>query len=178
MARPFKLNCSKLAPFRIRGEVPYGGPDDRPALSSPIPAEACTEVLKQCWALVQAGLAVSTLPSTSDMEDENPAAPIDARTLVQGICSYRDQTLGMKTPELSWADFRADQRVTPLDVMSYVFRVVDRLLVETRAESSALPGGCPVDAQKVKHGLEQLAERVRGAAASAYIDLEAVATAT
>jgi hypothetical protein len=128
VARPFKDDCTKLAPHTVRGEIPYGGPDERTALSRQIPSEACPEVIQACWALLQTGLAVSTLPGTSDMEDENPTGPVDARRLVQGVCLY----LGGRV--------KSGQRRTGQNRPTAGTR--DQFASTLRLLPSATPGGC------------------------------------
>ena len=155
MARPFKESCSSVPPFTVLGEIPYGGPDQRRALSVDVPESERVGILRDCLTLVRVGLAVASLPDESDMERRNGTAPIDARTLVRGICSYRDSTPGMKTETMSWAEFRAEQRVTPLDVTTYIARIVDRLLLESKLPHQPAAGGYPVDSGRMKKRLRE-----------------------
>jgi hypothetical protein len=154
----------------VLGEIPYGGPEDRSALSKAIPDHERIGVLKDCWAMLRSGLAAAALPPESDMERRNATAPLDVRAFVRGICSYRDQTPGMKTETLSWAEFRAEQRVTPLDVTTYVARAVDRLLVESHAVEHST-GGYPTNNAAMKARLHEIEALVSSVAQRRGIDL-------
>ena len=160
MARPFKESCGRVPPFTVLGEIPYGGPAKKRALSGDVSESERVGILRDCWALVQVGLAVASFPDGSDMERRNATVPIDVRAFVRGICSYRDETPGMKTETVSWAEFRAEQRVTPLDVTTYTARIVDRLLGESRFPHQPAAGGYPIDSGRMKARLRDTQTKI------------------
>jgi hypothetical protein len=178
MARPFKDSCSRVPPFTVGGVIPWGGKEDRRVFPRDVEESEREGILRDCWAIVQVGLAVARLPDASDMERMNSTVPIDARSLVRGICDYRDTTPGMKTETLSWAEFRAEQRVTPLDVTTYIARIVDRLLIESRFPHQPVAGGYPTNSGRMKARLRETQTKVSQLANLAGVDISIPGPAT
>lgn len=171
MARPFREECSRVPAIEILGEVPNGAADARLAVTCLIPEDDRAGVLRDCRAMAATAAAVAALPRAADMEDEHLTGPIDARAFASAIDRYRYAGLTRTGKDLS------DQRISPLDVMLHVCRIVDRLL-EQCGFATAVPGVNKPSNEFMSQraaGLVALVERI---AEKARIDLAVLGPAT
>jgi hypothetical protein len=84
----------------------------------------------------------------------------------------------MKTESLSWAEFREEQRVTPLDVTTYIARIVDRLLSESRFPHQPAAGGYPTDSGRMKTRLRETQTKILRLAEQEGVDTSIQGQAT
>jgi hypothetical protein len=121
--------------------------------------EGRREVVVACTMLCHTALAAARLRSEQDIGAAK-GSPINPAALDGAIRSYRDKTPGVRPDGQTWAAYRAAQRVTPLDVMHYAARVVNRLLVESRIRTEPTPGGYPTDSEKMRDRVQRLTDLV------------------
>lgn len=139
---------SHFPPYRLLGVIPWGGREDRPVLGHPISPDSRAVVLAECVKLMRTSELVAALPDRASLEDAPSSSPIDPFAFEAGI-----RAMG--------GSYAANARISPLDVMLYSSRVVDRLLGEVGVVTSPRRGGYPTSRAKMR-------ERVREIAADAY----------
>ncbi len=144
-----KNDVAQRSPYRILGEIPWGGRDERPVLGgTKITSDARSSILRECSKLMRAAEEAADLPSAA-----RHVEPIDARDLEQGI---RDMG----------GSYATNDRISRLDVMLYTCRVVDRLLAELGIRSTPRDGGYPTNTSKMRERVRDIAAEVHRTAAA------------
>lgn len=171
MARPFRAECTRIPEFTVLGEVPDGAAVAARALTRPVPPTERVGILRDCWAMANTAVAVATLPRTADMEDEHLTGPIDARAFIRGIDRYRFSELTETGKDLR------DQRISPLDVMLHVCRIIDRLLDDCEF-ASLVPGANKPANEFMRARAAELVRVVQQLADASGVDLAIVGPST
>jgi hypothetical protein len=148
------MRRTKIAPpspgstpaFRLFGEIPYGGEADLPVLRGVRITDADRPgVIRACHALIETARYASAVPSNQRITTIDARRPIDPFALEEGIRELYDRN--------AW--------ISPLDVMIYAARVVDRLLVELGERSRPREGGYPTDRARMARQVERIHREVQ-----------------
>lgn len=141
-------------PYRILGEIPWGGLEERPVLEGAnISPDAHGAVLAECVKLMRTAEAAADVPSGHRITEAVSSAPINPFDLEQGI-------------RMMGGSYATNEWISPLDVMLYTCRVVDRLLTEMGMRESGRPGGYPTNGEKMRDRVREIANDVYRAAAA------------
>lgn len=136
------------APYRLLGEIPYGGPDNLPVLRGrTIAADERATVLAACSVMIRTAEHAARIPAGARLTVIRGQTPIDPFAFETGIREYYDRN--------AW--------ISPLDVMLYVCRAVDRLMVEIGARTGDRLGGYPTDRERMGAVTSAVASEVKQA---------------
>ena len=140
--------------YRVLGEIPWGGEEERPVLRGrSISTDERPAVIRACVEMMQTACAAAAIPKGKRLTAIAPSTPIDPFAFEQGIREFYDRNV--------W--------ISPLDVMLYASRAVDRLLVELGARKGRRAGGYPTDGALMRERVTEIAADVSEVARPAGI---------